>query len=247
MRIGGSIAFVTGANQGIGKAFVEALLAAGARKIYCADLHVADWLKAKAATMKDCIVPLDLDIRKPDLVAAAAENCSDVNLLINNAAITKHVGLFHPDSVTYAHAIMETNFFGTLNMCRAFAPLLKASGGAMIVNVLSIAALVHVPRVGLYSASKAAARSLTQGVRAELVSQGTKVMGVFVGPVDTTMSTHRPPPKAAPSEIAEAVLDGIVREVEDLYPDNFAKDFAASMAEDPKALERRFAAQLPEE
>ena len=246
MQIGGSIAFVTGANQGIGKAFVEALLAAGAKKIYCADLHVADWLKAKAATMADCIIPMDLDIRESDLVAAAAENCGDVHLLINNAAITKHVGLFHPDSVAYAHAIMDTNFFGTLNMCRSFAPVLKLSGDSMIVNVLSIAALVHIPRVGLYSAAKAASRSLTQGVRAELASQGTKVMGVFVGPADTAMSTHRPQPKAAPLDIAEAVLDGIVREVEDLYPDQFAKDFAASLAEDPKALERRFAAQLPE-
>lgn len=246
MQIAESIAFVTGANQGIGRALVEALLANGAAKIYGADFHT-DWLEEKAAAFPGRVVSLALDIRDADRVAAAAERCDDVNLLINNAAITKHIGLFHPDSVVHGQAIMETNFFGTLNLCRAFAGILKANGGGMLINVLSIAALVHIPRVGLYSASKAALRSLTQGVRAELAGQGTKVMAVYVGPVDTEMSAHRPQPKAAPHDIAQTILDGAVHEVEDLYPDKFSAEFGASLTEDPKALERRFAAQLPEE
>lgn len=246
MQIQKSIAFVTGANQGIGQALVAALLAADAEKVYGADLHT-DWLDRQADAHPGRVVPLELDIRNEAGVAAAAKRCHDVALLINNAAITKHIGLFHADSMTHGRNIMDTNYFGTLQMCRGFAPVLKANGGGMIVNVLSIAALVHIPRVGLYSASKAALRSLTQGVRAELAGQGTKAMAVYVGPADTTMSSHRPQPKAAPADLAEAILAGILREVEDLYPDRVAKEVGASFREDPKALERRFAAQLPEE
>lgn len=190
--------------------------------------------------------PFCLDIRDGEKVAATASRCKDVNLLINNAAITQHTGLIRTASLDRARAIMDTNYFGTLQMCRAFAPVLKANGGGMIVNVLSIAALAHIPRVGPYSASKAAELSMTQGVRAELATQGTKVLAVLPGPVDTPISAHRPPPKAPPSEIAEATLGAVEAEREELYPDAVAWEVYESFRKDPKALERRFAAQLPE-
>ena len=205
-----------------------------------------DWLEEKAAE-EDRLVALPLDIRNADRVARVAERCWDVDLLINNAAITQHTSLLRATTLDRARAIMDTNYFGTLLMCRAFAPILKRTGGGMIVNILSIAALVHIPRVGAYSASKAAELSMTQGIRAELAAQGTKVLAVFAGPVDTAISTHRPPPKAPPSQITEATLGAIEAEMEELYPDAVAKGVAAELAEDRKALERRFGAQLPEE
>ncbi|MCE2510772.1 MAG: SDR family oxidoreductase [Alphaproteobacteria bacterium] len=244
MKVRDSIALVTGANQGIGQAFVETLLAAGAARIYAIDIHM-DWLERKAAG-ESRLVPVKLDIRDEDSAGKTAKRCPDVNLLINNAAITQHTGLIRAASLDRARDIMDTNYFGTLHMCRAFAPVLKANGGGMIVNVLSIASLVHIPRVGPYSASKAAESSMTQGVRAELAGQGTKVLAVFAGPVDTAISSHRPPPKAPPSEITEATLQAIEEEAEEIYPDGVAKDVHAQLASDPKGLERRFAAQLPE-
>lgn len=246
MKVGDSTVLVTGANQGIGQAFVESLLSAGAVKIYGADLRT-DWLEKRAADAKDRLFPLELDIRDAARAEAAAQRCADVRILINNAAITQHTGLIRASSLDRARDIMDTNYFGTLHMCRAFAPVLKAHGGGMIVNILSIAALVHIPRVGPYSASKAAELSMTQGIRAELAGQGTKVLAVFAGPVDTAISAHRPPPKAPPSEITEATLKAIEEEAEELYPDGVARDVHAQLMKDPKGLERRFAAQLPEE
>ena len=245
MKVRDSIALVTGANQGIGQAFVGSLLSAGAAKVYGADLST-DWLEEKAAE-ESRLIPLALDIRDQGRVASVAERCPDVDLLINNAAITQHTGLIRAHSLDRARAIMDTNYFGTLHMCRAFAPILKANGGGMIVNILSIVALVHIPRLGAYSASKVAELSMTQGIRAELAGQGTKVLAVFAGPVDTVISAHRPPPKAPPSEIAETTLGAIEEEMEALYPDAAAKGVGAALAEDPKAVERRFSAQLPEE
>lgn len=245
MKIRGSIVLVTGANQGIGQAYVRSLLAAGAARVYGADVRL-DWLEEAAKAEEKRLVPICLDIRDGEKVAATASRCKDVNLLINNAAITQHTGLIRTASLDRARAIMDTNYFGTLQMCRAFAPVLKANGGGMIVNVLSIAALAHIPRVGPYSASKAAELSMTQGVRAELATQGTKVLAVLPGPVDTPISAHRPPPKAPPSEIAEATLGAVEAEREELYPDAVAWEVYESFRKDPKALERRFAAQLPE-
>ena len=244
MKVSDSRVLVTGANQGIGQAFVGAFLSAGAARIYGADLNT-DWLEKKAVEEKR-LLPLTLDIRDTDQVANVAEHCPDIDLLINNAAITQHTSLIRAKKLDRARDIIDTNYFGTLHMCRAFAPILKANGGGMIVNILSIAALVHIPRVGAYSASKAAELSMTQGIRAELTEQGTRVLAVFPGPVDTSFSTHRPPPKAPPLEITKATLDAIEQDLEELYPDAVAKEVGAELIRDPKALERRFAAQLPE-
>ena len=139
----------------------------------------------------------------------------------------------------------KTNYFGTLSMCRAFAPILKRNGGGAIVNMLSILARVSLPAYGSLCASKAASLSMTQGVRAELAKQRTLVVGVMPGAVDTDMERDFEGPKEHPADVANASLQAVEDGVEDAYPGGMAQGVSQGLAADPKALEKEFAAYLP--
>lgn len=245
MNLNGSVALVTGANRGIGKAYVEALIAAGASRVY-ATARNSDALEEVVANAPDRIVPIALDITNPDQIAAVATLASDINLLINNAGVLGAGGLFIPSSIETAQWEMQTNYFGTLYMIRAFAPVLQRNGGGAIVNLLSISSVVNVPVFSSYSASKAALYSLTQGVRAELAQQGTLVVGVFPGPVDTAMSEGVPLDKVPPIQIAQATLQAVEQGVEDVYPDPVSEQTFAGIRQDAKAVEKQFATMLPQ-
>ncbi|MEQ9490741.1 MAG: SDR family oxidoreductase [Alphaproteobacteria bacterium] len=244
-RISGKTALVTGANRGIGKAFVEQLLAAGAAKIY-ATARNKDSLADLVANSNGRVIALTLDVTKPDQVATVAKAAADVSLLINNAGVAAYESILQAPSADSARDEMETNYFGPFNTIRAFAPVLKSNGGGVIVNVSSIAAHVTFPVLGTYSASKAAVHSLTQSVRAELAAQGTLVVGVYPGPVDTDMAEHVPMEKTPTSVVAKAVLDGIEAGEEDIYPDPTAIDMHAGLLADPKAAERQAGLMLPQ-
>jgi NAD(P)-dependent dehydrogenase (short-subunit alcohol dehydrogenase family) len=140
---------------------------------------------------------------------------------------------------------MDTNYLGTLAMCRAFAPVLKRNGGGAIVNMLSILSRVSMPAYGSLCASKAAALSMTQGVRAELAKQHTLVVGVMPGAVDTDMARGYQGPKDPPLEVANAALDAVEKGLEDVYPGGMAQGVSAGLAKDPKAVEKEFAQYLP--
>lgn len=244
MDIRNSVAFVTGANRGIGKAFVAALQEAGARKIYAAARDIASLAEIHGRD-SERIVPIALDVTDPNMIGEAAKRASDVTLLVNNAGVARFAGLIAESSLDAARAEMEVNYFGTLAMIRAFAPALKANGGGAIVNLGSIASHVNFPVLGSYSASKAAVHSLTQGVRAELDAQGTRVVGVYPGPVDTDMAEPFDMPKAPPAQIAEAVLSAVSNGVDDVYPDEMATDLRAQMIHDPAAVEKQIGQMLP--
>ena len=244
MEIRGSIALVTGANRGIGRAFVEALQIGDATRIYAAARNVGS-LENLAAGDPQRIVPIPLDITDLDQVGDAAKRCGDVNLLINNAGIALFAGVIAADNLDAARTEMEVNYFGTLAMCRAFAPILAASGGGVVVNMLTVGSVVNLPMVASYCASKAAAHSMTQAVRAELSAQGTHVVGVYPGPVDTDMSAGVDMPKSTPLEIAEAALDAVTKGLEDVYPGDMAASVRDGMVSDPKKLEKEFATLLP--
>src|SRR5207249_1180510 len=156
MNVTGSVALVTGANGGIGRALVAALLAAKAARIYAAT-------RDPAATAVPGTVPLKVDVTTLEEVAAAVRAAPDVTLLINNAGVNFNTPLLKIASTDNARTEMEVNYFGTLAMCRAFAPMLARNGGGVIVNMLSILARVNLPLMGSLCASKAAALSLTQG------------------------------------------------------------------------------------
>jgi peptide/nickel transport system ATP-binding protein len=245
MQIKGSVALVTGANRGIGRAFVEALVARGAAKVY-ATARQPDRLADLVAKHKGKVTALKLDITNAADIAAAAGQARDVTLLVNNAGINLQAGLIAAKDLSQARAEIETNYFGPLNMCRAFAPILKANGGGTILNMLTILARVNLPMYGSLSASKAAALSMTQGVRAELAGQGTLVVGVMPGACDTDMERNFPPPKLAPSEAARIALEAVESGIEDVYPGDMATGLSQGLAAAPKAVEKDLAKYLPQ-
>jgi len=249
MKIKGSTALVTGANRGIGQAYVHALLKRGVKKVYAAMRDVESFKKAYAFNLDDYenVIPLiPLDITNEKQIADAALKADDVDLLINNAGVAHFTGLLDAKNLDSARHEMEVNYFGTLAKIRAFAPILKTNGGGAIVNLHSIASLANFPVLGSYSASKAALYSLTQGVRAELTQQGTHVLGVYPGPIDTDMAKDFPMEKSSPEETALGTLDAIEAGQEDIFIDVFAQQFQKDFETSPMGIAKQFSEMLPE-
>ena len=237
--ITGAVALVTGANRGIGAAFVQGLLDGGARRVYAA---ARDPQTLAALAQHDPrVVPLALDITDDASVRAAAQRLTDVDLVVNNAGVAHGARLIAAADLSAAQREMEVNYFGLLRMCRAFAPVLAANGGGTLINVLSILSRVSSPASGSYSASKAAAFSLTQAVRAELQAQGTRVIGVLPGYVETDMTERINAPKIQPADVVRAALEALQTDAEEVYPGETATQIAALLLQDPKAVERQFA------
>jgi NAD(P)-dependent dehydrogenase (short-subunit alcohol dehydrogenase family) len=191
------------------------LVERGAARVYATARNpggVADLVERH----KGKVVPLKLDITQPADIAAAAAACRDVLLLVNNAGINRQAGFIAASDLAAARAEMETNYFGPLAMCRAFGPILAANGGARCQHVVHLAR-VALPMYGSLSASKAAALSLTQGVRGELAKQGTLVIAVMPGAVDTEMERNFPPPKLPPADAARAALDAVEQGLEESF------------------------------
>jgi NAD(P)-dependent dehydrogenase (short-subunit alcohol dehydrogenase family) len=243
MPIEDSVCLVTGGNRGIGEAFVRALLAAGAARVHVGARDPANAAHL-AAEAPGRAVPLRLDITRPDQIAEAAAACPDVSILVNNAGAFLNRRLIASDDISAAREEMEVNYFGMLQMCRAFAPILARRGGGAIINVLSSGGMVAVPAMGGYSPSKFAGRAATTCIRAELAAQGTHVSALIVGSVDTRMAAHVAGFKEAPADIAKAGLAAIRRGIDEMDTDRMAIEVRASLQRDPKALEKSMARML---
>ncbi len=240
MKIQTATALVTGANRGIGYALVEALLQHGIEKVYATARDVKS-LEALIAIDSSRVIPLQVDVTDRNLVNALPTQAADVNLLINNAGILSFGSILDIPTEAIASQF-ETNFYGSLNMARAFVPVIKHNKGGAIVNILSVVALASMPGVSAYNASKAAAWSMTQSLRASVADQGIAVYAVFPGPVDTDMAAEIALDKTSPADIAAAVLAGIEAEQEDIFPDPMSTQIYAAWKQDHKAVERQFAA-----
>jgi NAD(P)-dependent dehydrogenase (short-subunit alcohol dehydrogenase family) len=232
MNINGSVALVTGGNRGLGKAFVQALLDAGARKVYVGARRLTEVSDPR-------LQPLKLDITDPSDIAAAALACQDVTILINNAGVAGGGPLLAASSTDGARKEIETNYLGTLAMCRAFAPILKKNGGGVLVNMLSVVSWFTNPLTGSYSASKAAELALTNGIRMELRAQGTLVIAVHAGFIDTDMTTNLNVPKVRPEQVASKTIEGILADHEEVLADTRSHDIKAALATDQQAFYRQ--------
>jgi NAD(P)-dependent dehydrogenase (short-subunit alcohol dehydrogenase family) len=237
MEIEGAVALVTGANRGLGKALVSTLVEAGVRKVYAA---ARDERNISAGGPR--VVPLKLDTTNPDQVAAAASRAGDVTLLINNAGVATSYNVLTM-SPGELDADFRTNVHGTLAVIKALLPVLeRAPGGATIVNILSLGSLASVPSFGGYSASKAAAYSITQALRPALKAKRIEILAVLPGPIDTDMVKTLQMPKTSPEEIAKGVIAGIARGEEEIFPDPMAQQMGALWKRSPKDFERTFSA-----
>ncbi|WP_432799371.1 SDR family oxidoreductase [Poriferisphaera sp. WC338] len=205
---------VTGANRGIGRALVESLLAEGVKKIYACSRDVS---KLNAINLPK-VKPLSLDITSQEQIRAAAEAASDTQILINNAGVAAYENLVDGD-LDLIRRDMETNYFGTLNMARAFVPILQQNAPAAIVNIASIAAFVNFPFLGGYCATKAALFSISQGLRIQLADSGISVHTVNPGPIDTDMTASIEMEKTSPKDTADAILSALRDDVSDIFPD----------------------------
>lgn len=235
-----SVAFVSGANRGLGLAFVKGLLEAGTTKVYAGARNVSS-LNSLVVESGGRVLPVALDVTNSEQVLAAATSCADVNLVINNSGIAAYDSLVYARQADNARQEMEVNYFGTLNMVRAFAPILKQQGGGAFVSVSSIAGLVNFPFFSSYSASKAAVHSLVQGVRTELSKQNTLVVGVYPGPIETEMTSNLPVEKASTYDVVHKVLAGIEKGEEDVFPDTTSIQISTGLYADAKSMEKHIA------
>ena len=232
MRIEGSTALVTGANRGLGRRLAEELLARGA-KVYAG-------ARDPGSVDVAGVIPVALDITDPASVAAAAEATGDVSLLINNAGSSTGAGLLD-GSLADIELEMNTHFFGTLAMTRAFAPQLARAGGGAILNVLSVLSWVSFPGSGAYCAAKSAEWSLTNATRIQLAGQNTQVTALHVGYMDTDMARHVTSAKTDPALVAKLALDGLAAGQPEVLADDISQQVQRGLAGGVAALYPQFA------
>jgi NAD(P)-dependent dehydrogenase (short-subunit alcohol dehydrogenase family) len=234
MKIAGSTILITGANRGLGKALVEEALRRGAKRIYAG-------ARQSFVHADKRVTPLILDITDAEQIRVAAEKVDALDILINNAGISLQNELSDRAAL---ERLLAVNLFGTYDVTQAFVPVLARPRSA-IVNVLSLAALAAVPFDSLYSISKAAAFSLAQSLRALLAGRGVSVHVVLPGPIDTDMARNLDIPKASPEATARAILDGVEREEDEIFPDPMSEGVAEGWRSSAvKALQRQFAAYV---
>jgi short-subunit dehydrogenase len=232
MDISSTIALVTGANRGLGSQFATQLIKRGA-KVY-AGARNPDSVAIEGA------IPIAVDITDPASVAAAAAAAGDVTLLVNNAGVAADVNLLTGD-LDGAHREMNTNYFGTLAMIRAFAPIIAGNGGGGILNVLSVLSWVSFPDLSGYCASKSAAWSMTNAVRAELAGQGIVVTALHVGLMDTDMAAGLDGPKSNPADVAALALDAVAAGGYEILADETSRTVQAGLSKGVAGVYPQFA------
>jgi NAD(P)-dependent dehydrogenase (short-subunit alcohol dehydrogenase family) len=239
MKIEGSTALVTGANRGLGANLVRELLAAGAGRVY-ATARNPRALASAAFASDPRVKTLALDITDSQSVTAAAQAAPDVTLLVNNAGVLNFGGVVDAD-LDVVGRDFATNYIGTLRVTQAFVPVLEANAPGAIVNILTLIALAPVPGMAGYSASKAAAHSATQALRAELRDRGIEVVGAYPAGIDTDMLAGVEADKADPAAVAARVIAGLDRGERVIWPDDASAGAGSVYLTDPIKLEQMLA------
>ena len=226
VAVSGQTVLVTGGRRGLGSALVDELLARGAAKVYST-------AREQYPDSRDNVLTLPLEVRDEESVAALAETASDVDIVINNAGILLPGALLTVDFDDIT-TTFDINTLGPLRVTRALAPILAANGGGALVNVHSV--LSWLAGSGAYGASKAAIWSLTNSLRAELSGQGTQVLGVHVGFIDTEMVADIGLPKTAPGDVAAAVIDALEAGAHEVLVDEVTAAVKAKLSGPVEAL-----------
>ncbi|PIJ50425.1 short-chain dehydrogenase [Erwinia sp. OLTSP20] len=216
MKLKDAVVLVTGASRGLGQQFAQRALEMGARKVYACARH------PQSVTVPGAI-PVRLDVTRPEDIVAAAAQCQDVTLLINNAGIAQPQPLLSVEAEEALEAEMNVNLLGPLRVSRAFAPLLAANGGGAIINVLSVASWINSPRLITYSISKSAAWSMTNGLRQALLAQKTQVLALHAGFIDTDLTRQMDVPKVAPLEVVNAAFKGLEEGASEVLADDITR------------------------
>jgi NAD(P)-dependent dehydrogenase (short-subunit alcohol dehydrogenase family) len=226
MKLKDAVVLITGANRGIGLAFAQEALARGARKVYAAARNPSQITLAG-------VIPVKLDVTSAEDVTAAARACQDVTLVVNNAGIARLGGLQSPETHDSARTHFETNVMGVLRMMQAFAPILKSNGGGAFINVLSVASWINSGAMTAYGVSKAAAWSLTNGLRNELKPQHTQVLGLHVGFVDTDLTKGLDVAKASPQSVVQQAFDALEAGLSEVLADERSRTIKQGLTATP--------------
>jgi NAD(P)-dependent dehydrogenase (short-subunit alcohol dehydrogenase family) len=234
MDIKDTVALVTGANRGLGKSFVEALLAQGAAKVYAAMRTLPRSDTGESADLR--VIPVKLDVTSPEDINAVASQCADLTLLVNNAGAMLMTPMLKEGSDVALRHEMEVNVYGMLAMIRTFAPILAKNGGGAIVNMLSVVSWLTVPFNATYCATKHAALVVSDASRIELKRQGTQVVGVYAGFIDTEMAAGINQPKTPPRQVADRALEGVVSGKDHVHADARAEEVWRTTREHPYQL-----------
>jgi NAD(P)-dependent dehydrogenase (short-subunit alcohol dehydrogenase family) len=233
-RVAGKAILVTGANRGIGRAFVDEALRRGAGRVYAGT-------RDRLRHSDERVVPVVLDVTNAAHIQEAVARAESLDVLINNAGIALYDDL---SDRTMLERHLAVNLFGTYAVTQAFLPMLIRSRGA-VINNLSVNALAPLPLIPAYSISKAAAFNFTQSLRALLAPEGVRVHAVLTGPVDTDLTRGLDMPKATPQSVAAAVFDALERQEEDIFPDPLSRSLAQLWASSAaKQLESQYAELL---
>lgn len=232
MNLDNATVLVTGANRGLGRHFAAESLARGARKVYAT-------ARNPESIDLEGVTPLRIDVTDGESITAAAAAAGDVDLLVDNAGVATMSNLMTGDP-TDIRAEMDTHFYGTLAMMRAFAPILARNGGGAVLNVMSVLSFRVFPGNGAYAAGKAAEWALTNSARLELAAQGTQVTGVHLSSTDTDMMAGWDIPKSDPAEIVRVTLDGLEAGLEEILADTDTRAVKALLAEPPAVLYAAF-------
>lgn len=215
---------VTGANRGIGKVILAEALNRGATMVYAAVRNL-DSAKSLVAEHGDRVVPVHLDLDDADSISAAAKTASDVDVVVNNAGVLRQKAALDADAIEALQFEMNANVYGLMRVAQVFAPVLKTNGGGAFVQLNSVASVKTFSNMATYCASKAASYSITQGLRDSLREQGTHVVSVHPGPIETDMGRDAgfEDIAASPSLVAIAVFDAIAEGRFHAWPDPMAQ------------------------
>lgn len=243
LNIKGKIAFISGANRGIGKAIAEELISNGIKKIY-AGARKLESLTELQEKYGDKIIPIQLDVTNIESIKKAAESVDQLDILINNAGVFSVGKIFSDQANSSLEENLNVNVWGLINLSNALISKLKKESETAIINISSIAGLGNMPMCSTYSVSKAAVHSITQGMRGELAGANTLVIGVYPGPIDTDMAADLEMDKDKPEIVAQNIINGLTNGTEDVFPDALSKEIEGIYTTSPKSIEKAFSAYI---